>query len=447
MFIGGTVKLVRLFAAVALLAAWALPSAQAADMGKLKPEICKDRATCRMTSLKSAGASEAGASLMVAEFRFGLADKPKDGPEDGCRTEEDANDGGVEYWLIEEGRMARLLMQLCNDGYGAAGVGYDEIEIGPNRLTHIQDGGSNDRWENIDVISLSPQRTLRTENCGYRASDPNYGTYSRVDVAPMAAQSLAFDDGIQSNADVMPGDDDPCMALKKRIGKPVERGYLGGLDIPLPSVDPGSAEPAAMPTDGTGLGNCAATLTADGKKGYLVFGKSDPGRVAVLRFIAADLHTIFVQIYDPRRDRSAHQSWVNADHLEIWTLGDVANTVRVDPAAARQTGIDLDGHAYAGIGKPELPEVEHWEGVDEQSRPVVTLKLHWKVDEALYGGVAIGYSEAENGRQARIYSTGPIVKNRPLYLPDIAYVPVTCGAVNGRWDVTQNPGLLEPQGD
>ena len=74
-------------------------------------------------------------------------------------------------------------------------------------------------------------------------------------------------------------------------------------------------------------------------------GKPDPGRTAVLRFIAADLHTIVVQIYDPRRDRSLHQSWVNADHLEIWTLGDVANTVRVDPAAVRQTGIDLDGPA------------------------------------------------------------------------------------------------------
>ena len=86
-------KLVRLLAAFALLAAWALPTALAADMGKLKPDICKDRATCRMTSLKSAGASGAGGSLMVAEFRFGLADKPKDGPEDGCRTEDDANDG------------------------------------------------------------------------------------------------------------------------------------------------------------------------------------------------------------------------------------------------------------------------------------------------------------------------------------------------------------------
>jgi hypothetical protein len=78
---------------------------------------------------------------------------------------------------------------------------------------------------------------------------------------------------------------------------------------------------------------------------------------------------------------------------------------------------------------------------------VVVLKLHWKVDEALFGGVAIAYSEAEHGRQTRIFSTGPLVRNQPLYLPNISYVPVTCGAVDGRWTVTNNPGLLEPAGD
>jgi len=57
------------------------------------------------------------------------------------------------------------------------------------------------------------------------------------------------------------------------------------------------------------------------------------------------------------------------------------------------------------------------------------------------------FDESEGGRQARIYSAGPIVKNRVLYLPDISYVPVTCGAVNGHRDVTDNPGLLEPVGD
>src|SRR5216683_7338723 len=98
------VKFHRLTAVVTLFVLWALPAAWSADMGKVKPEICKGRTTCRMTSLKSAGKSEAGEPLMVAEFHFGLADKPKDGPDDGCLTQEGEKDGGVEYWLLEGNR-------------------------------------------------------------------------------------------------------------------------------------------------------------------------------------------------------------------------------------------------------------------------------------------------------------------------------------------------------
>jgi hypothetical protein len=443
--VGTALKTLRILAAAILLSVWALPAVHAADMGKIKPEICKGRATCRMSGLRTAGKSDAGDMLMMAELHFGLADKPKDGPEEGCKTEEEANDGGVEYWLIEGEKPPRLLLALCNDGYGAAGVGYDEVTIGENRLTHLQDGGSNDRWENIDVISLSPQRSLRTEFCGFRGTDPNYGVYGWIDVPKMAASSLAIDDSIQTN-DGSTDNDDPCTALKKRIGKPVEHGYLGGMDVPFASLDQGSTEAVALPEKGMALGSCASVFRADGGSGYLVHGKNDPARIAELRFVA-DFHTLLVQIYDPRRDRGAPQSWVNVDHLEIWTLGEIGSTLHVDPAAARQIGVDLDGQVYAGLGNPELPTVERWEAVDEQNRPVIVLKLHWKGDEALYGGLGIAYSEAESGRQSRIYATTQIVKNRPLYLPSVTPVPVTCGAVDGRWDVTGNPGLLEPQGD
>ena len=216
-----------------------MATASAADMGKIKPQICGDRATCRMTKLQSAGKSDAGVPLFVAELRFGLADKPKDGPEEGCNTENGDKDGGVEYWVIE-GEKPRRLLALCNDGYGAAGVGYDEVHIGPNRFTHLQDGGSNDRWENIDTISLSPQHTLRSEYCGSRGTDPNYGVYGWVDVTPMAANQLAIDDTIEVN-----DDDDACTRLKKRLGKPIEKGYLGGIGVPFASTDTGSPPSSA----------------------------------------------------------------------------------------------------------------------------------------------------------------------------------------------------------
>src|ERR1041385_1620534 len=231
---------------------------------------------CRMTRVEAAGESEAGVPLFVAELHLGLADKDKDAPAEGCRTDNGDNDGGVEYWLIE-GEKPRLLLALCNDGYGAAGVGYDEVHVGPNRFTHLQDGGSNDRWENIDTISLSPQHTLRSEYCGFRGTDPNFGVYGWVDVPRMAANQLAIDDTIEVN-----DDDDACTRLKKRLGKPIEKGYLGGIGVPFASTDTGSIAGNPLPEKGMTLGACASVWKLDGKSGNLVYGKNDSGREAEL---------------------------------------------------------------------------------------------------------------------------------------------------------------------
>src|SRR5262245_48753622 len=62
--------------------------------------ICQGRATCKITRTDDGGKSAAGATLSVVEARLGLADKPSDGPPNGCQSD-DKPDGGVEYWLIE----------------------------------------------------------------------------------------------------------------------------------------------------------------------------------------------------------------------------------------------------------------------------------------------------------------------------------------------------------
>ena len=295
--------------------------------------------------------SEIGVPLFVAELHFGLADKPKDGPDDGCHTENGDNDGGVEYWLIE-GEKPRLLLSLCNDGYGAAGVGYDEVHIAPNRFTHMQDGGSNDRWENIDTISLSPQHTLRSEFCGFRATEPNYGVYGVIDVPHMAASELAIDDTIELN-----DNDDACTRLKKRIGKPIEHGYLGGIAVPFASTDTGSVNANALPEKGTTLGSCASVWKLDGKSRNLVYGKADPARQVEIRFVG-DFQNLVVQSTTCAGITARRRPWVNADHLELWTTTVEGFSSRVDPKAAMQIGIDLDGQVHAGLGKPVLPTVE-----------------------------------------------------------------------------------------
>jgi hypothetical protein len=111
-----------LIGAAAILLAVGTPSARAADMAQLKPAICGARATCAIAKLRSAGKSDTGIALSVAEVHLGIAEAPD--PQFPCHNNEGtANDGGQEYWLVEGTVKPHLLLKLCNDGYGAAGVG------------------------------------------------------------------------------------------------------------------------------------------------------------------------------------------------------------------------------------------------------------------------------------------------------------------------------------
>ncbi|HEX4572211.1 MAG TPA: hypothetical protein VH184_17390, partial [Dongiaceae bacterium] len=108
-----------LIGAAALLLATSLLAAGAADMAQLKPAICGSRATCTIAKLTPAGKSESGTELSVAEVHLGVADRAQ--PDDACHDNDGNEDGGQEYWLIEGNAAPRMLLKLCNDGYGAAG--------------------------------------------------------------------------------------------------------------------------------------------------------------------------------------------------------------------------------------------------------------------------------------------------------------------------------------
>ena len=139
----------------------ALPfAAQAAPTTAQTEAMCQGRKTCKVEKTYDAGKSPAGATLEVVEVRLGLADKPQD-QEDGCRTDSGDKNGGVEYWLLDGTAAPRRVLKLCNDGYGASGVGEDEVKVGPDRLSHWQTGGSSWRWSGTVTYALSPWRRSR----------------------------------------------------------------------------------------------------------------------------------------------------------------------------------------------------------------------------------------------------------------------------------------------
>lgn len=429
-----------LFTVAAIVLALGAPDARAADMAQLKPAICGERGTCTIAKVTPAGKSESGTALSVAEVHLGVADRAE--PDDPCHDENGNEDGGQEYWLIEGSAAPRMLLKLCNDGYGAAGVGMDQITIGDNRLTHFQAGGSNDRWEQSETIQLSPQKSLGIESCSYRGTDPDSVAFSAADLATMDVRSLA----IVSAAATGTGDEGGCDMLKKDIARPPKSGFLAGLDVPMPSLGSDPSKPADLP-EGTVLGGCAGRLEMSAAGTALVYGKADPGRSAELRFLAIGSQSLVIQLRDSRPDRAKPASWVGADHLEIWILPEPGDSYIPDPAKVAQLGLGLDGKTYAGIGKPAMPKVQRWTGTDEQGRPVTVLRLDWPEEFALAGGVTIAYSQGEGGKQARLWATAPIRKNRPGYLPILFPLPVACGAVEGRWTVVKNPGQLNDPAD
>ena len=56
---------------------------------------------------------------------------------------------------------------------------------------------------------------------------------------------------------------------------------------------------------------------------------------------------------------------------------------------------------------------------------MTALRLDWADEFALASGVVIAYSQGEGGRQARLWATAPIRKNRPGYLP-ILFLAAGC---------------------
>jgi hypothetical protein len=318
----------------------------------------------------------------------------------------------------------------------------DEITIGDNRFTHFQAGGSNDRWESSEMIRLSPQTSLHYESCGFQGTEPDMADFTAADLASMEIRSLAIADAAKAGA----GEEGACDVLKKDVALPPKPGFVGGIDVPMPNLGQDPTNPAVFP-EGTALGGCAGWLDASAAGPALVYGKADPARSAELRFLALNPQSLVVQIRDSRPDKTKPASWVGADHLEIWTALEPGINYLPDPTKVAQLGIGLDGTTYGGTGKAPVPRIQRWTAKDAQGRPVTVMKLDWSEESALANGVIIAFSQGEGGRQARLWATGPIRKNRPEYLPRLVALPVACGAVDGSWAVTKNPGKLNAPAD
>ncbi|MBI2253276.1 MAG: hypothetical protein HYU58_01510 [Proteobacteria bacterium] len=394
-----------------------------------KKIICADRPTCQVTQVTAAGKGAKGEKLRVADLVFGLADIPDYFPQEGCHSTEeslenmDKVDGGREIWLLADDARPVKLLPLCNDGYGSAMMGYDDIEIGDNRLTHTQSGGSAWRWDTATTFQLSPLALVGESNCSYHNAAPETGELTVVDRRTLEARAYAPAPRKDwSEAEI------GCPVVTPDFAKPLdpqpEADVVAGYAVPMPF----DVDPSPLP-EGTTLGTCGLVVRSDGSKGFLIYGKAAAtSDAAEMRVIAETGKSLLIQVRDPlavaAMKAGAGASWIKQPHVEIWTAAEGAlpesDSEQVPEKQYFQHGIGLDGSVNVGAGKPAaLPKVVSWQAKDEEGRDITVLRVSWEDEAALIYGLGVVYSQAEGGKQVRLVATAPIKKNKPLYLPGI----------------------------
>jgi hypothetical protein len=413
------------FAAVTVLASQAVAADLTPDQ---QSAICGARKTCKTTAA-DAGQGPGNVKLTIVDTHFDVADKPQDAPEDGCigdqeATDAPARDGGREIWLIAGSAVPKRILALCNDGYGAAGVGEDEIAISPNMVTWDQSGGSAWRWLTTKQIRLSPLAVVKEFDCSYHDVAPGTGTETEIDRLNLQARSVGsvagrkFKDDDEIGCPNWPTGPDQVLPTGPEIA--------GGYAVPLPAPNPDGTG-TAFP-DGIALGDCALELTTDGIKGFMVYGKPVDAGAAIVRVIKETEASLLIQVYDPSAAAELKsgkaKSWVGQPHIEIWTsvwaVPEDNDGENGQTFLFHQFAIGLDDKTYPGVNAINpLPKVTHWASKDEAGRDVTVYRVAWQGDENTPSfGIGVVYSQAKDGKQARMISNAQIKKNKPLYLPD-----------------------------
>ena len=319
----------------------ALPAMAVEFAAAQKAAVCQTRSSCTVGSTFDGGKSATGSALTVIAVHLGLKDKPDDAPDEGCRAEA-GFDGGVEYWLLEGTAPAKRLLKLCNDGYGAAGVGEDDVTVGANRLVYTQLGGSSWRWQSTVTFTLAPWRAVTQRDCSYHNISANNGSVTDIDYQTRGVRSIAKDRTARWDEPGCPIW--PPSASNKFVAQPGPN-LLGAYNVVTPNRDGGDSAPA-IPA-GTAIGDCVPAMTTAGANGFIVFGHpAPPGHVAELRVIAESLNSLLVQVFDPvagEPSAPAAGSWINLPHIEIWIDFDAEERTRVPLNELTQIGVDLSG--------------------------------------------------------------------------------------------------------
>ncbi len=370
-------------------------------------QACAGRASCRLNQARDAGTDAAGHALVVVELRFAMADAVKAGAtaEAGCIEPDGSYDGGTEWHLLVDGKPGAKLLTLCNDGYGTAGIGEDEIIVTPNHITHVQDGGSETRWTVMRNADLSPLHLTHVDLCDYDPEKPAAARRIVVDPARAAVHVIAYAGRATGG--------------EGAYGCPVETGAPnGGLHVvqaqavPQPRIE--------GPVDGGfGIDGCGLRIAADGTAGSVVSGrKAKPGEGAEIWAVALGGGRLVIQVRDAARTPGRFDLFLGHGKVTVM-LADAGEALAVDvpkPGLTATPGTDAAGHA------------------------VTRLDFGFGDDAALADGVALAYTEAGG----RTVATSAFAHAWPALVPPVVAVETRCTLRDGRLAIAGVPEALAP---
>lgn len=359
--------------------------------------VCAGRPGCSLAASWEAGADPDGLSLHVLKIGLPEGSAGPSGVAQPCAPEE--------VWLVRGDMPPAQLLHLCNDGYGASGVGEDAVSVGPNTLTHHRYGGSAWRWSETRVWQLAPLELVRTEQQSFHAAAPDRTSTTTHDRRA----------GLRRTVWSTP----VC-------GEP-ERAF---------DTVPDSGGAAVPPT--VALHTCAAQADSAGERGFVVHGS--PGDAADARLWAtlSGGRTLTVEVVDdllvtrPQPGRS----WLATDHLELWLDREPADRSmqwECDATTPTQWAIALDGSVR--LARPGAVEGAVQARLVSPG-PAGRTRLELALPEGV-SALTVVYSDTDDGAgQERLIATSRLRHGDGTTLGAAGpLVDQACRDIGGRWTV------------
>jgi hypothetical protein len=366
--------------ALLLGALLATPGARAQEA----KDVCGKRPRC---SVKESTAAIKGHE--VVELSLGPR-AAEEGPE--CEQRE--------WWLRRPDKSVVKLLEACNDGYGAAGVGEEEVEIGENLFIHTRSGGSNWRWTNKVVAQLSPLSLISQESSSSHTVSPE-SSQTRFHYVTFESHVVREAIDCKVPAGEASADSDTTV-VESRLMPQVElpRGFL------------------AEGWKRTGLGRCSAEAS------FVLLGKAQGATDARLRAVLAQGDVLFVEVVDDTWTGPGAR-WLADDHVELWLFPQVPESA--DPCGREGKDVGLvqwairiaDGKVFPAYGDPK-PSLQA-EVVREAGRARLKVKL-----PADLRAVTAVYSDSDSGKkQELLVATSTLKFGRAATLSPVRSVAPT----------------------